>query len=66
MNAREAVLNVVALIFEYAWKVPFQVQFFMFPFTFGHLIWGSIIISVGVHVCVKFISGQKGGWKKDV
>lgn len=46
--------------FEFVFLLPFSVPFFGFPFTYGHLIWGSITISVSVYVIRMILKGEKG------
>lgn len=49
----------VEWLFHFAFVLPFSVQFFFLPFTFGHLIYGSMLISVSVHVLSKIMKGDK-------
>ena len=54
------IFQLVKFFFHYAFYFPFQIQFFMFPFTFGHLIYAGIIISVSIHVIRKLFSFKSG------
>lgn len=60
-SAAETVLDLVQYIIQLAWSIPFQIPFFMFPFTFGHVIYGMIFIDVGVLIWAKFFKGNKDG-----
>ena len=60
------VFTLVKLFFYYAWEFPFQIPFFMFPFSFGHLIYSGIIISVSIQVIRKLFKfgGSQDGWHR--
>ena len=58
VNPTEKVFEIARLCWHYCWSVPFNIQFFWFPFTFGHVIWGSILIDVVIAVIYKML--QKG------
>lgn len=51
------VFRLVKLFFDFAFYMPFQIQFFMFPFTFGHLIYASLITCVSIAVMSRFVKG---------
>lgn len=52
----------VRYFFQFAWEMPFRIPFFSFGFTYGHLIYGGILICASVTVLGRFIH-NKGGWK---
>lgn len=57
-NPAADVIEFLRWIWYYAWWMPWNIQFFFFPFTFGHLLYGFIIVDVICHVIYKM--NQKG------
>lgn len=53
--------SLVKLFYETAWEMPWSIPFFMFPFSFGHVIYGSMLVSVSVIVLGRFIHSKEGG-----
>lgn len=51
----------VRYLFHLAWQIPFSIPFFDFGFTYGHLIYGSILISVAVTVLGRFLHEKGDG-----
>lgn len=49
----------IGWFFNFCFVLPFSVPFFFFPFTYGHLIYGSMIISVACSVVSKILKGGK-------
>ena len=48
----------IRYIWYFAWYIPWNTPFFFFPFTFGHLLYGFIIVEVICFVIKKM--NQKG------
>lgn len=62
VNPIEETFKVCREVYHYAWSIPFSAQFFFFPFTFGHLIYGSIVIDVVLKVIQKMLNkGEYNG-----
>lgn len=53
----QEIFRVVQAFFDFAFYFPFKIQFFMFPFSFGHLIYAGLIISVSISILRKFVHG---------
>lgn len=54
--------KIVRLCWHYCWSVPFSIPFFYFPFTFGHVIYGSIVVDVVIAVIYKMLTkGEYNG-----